>query len=140
MNKHLLQAATVAALVVTMGGVSAAAAVAPVNAPATSQTTAQKPNKPAKPVKPAKQTVKVLSEKAVKNGRTVFTDDRKPMFKDVKLKHKLGKTKVNSAVQYQIVKKAQLKVNGKKATYFQLKANHGKAFWINSHHILEMAR
>jgi len=100
------------------------------------------PEKPTTSHKPSstKKKVKVLSVKKVKHGRYVFTKDRKPTFKDVKLKHQRGKTKAKSKTQYRIIKIAKLKVNGKKATYIQVKSHHGKPFWISQQHVLEELR
>ena len=99
-----------------------------------------KPETVTKPKPKLKKKVKVLSIKKVKRGHYVFTKAHKLYFKDVKLKHKLGKTKKHSLTQYKIVKKANLKINGKKVSYLQLKNHHGKVFWINSHDVLRVTK
>lgn len=165
MSTRFLKAATIAALSLTLVGTTGtlltASANGPVNhptttVPVTAETTATpittevvgetKPSGPVavKPViaaKPtAKKTVKVLSVKSFKHGRYVFVDDYKPYFKDMKLKHQLGKTKKNDNTSYKVLKQAKLKVNGKKATYLQIKTSKHRTVWINQHHVLEILR
>lgn len=118
---------------------------APVQPNETRPTPAPQPAKPT-PTKPShkpgkvKKTVKVISVKSFKHGRYVFVGDHKPYFKDMHLKHRLGKTKKHFNTRYKVLKQAKLKVNGKKATYLKIKAPKGKAIWINQHHIFEILR
>jgi len=94
----------------------------------------------AAPVKPMKdKRVKVVFVKKIKKAQFVHLKRHRAYFYDLRLKHKVGMTKIQQAkTKWKLVKRAKLQINGKTVTYVQIKSPHGFHRWIQVNAVLQI--